>query len=167
MSFLTEHLNSTHNKKEFYCGKSMLDDYLQRQAGQDIKRKLSACFVINDNETNLIKGYYTLSNSSISLELIPEAFAKNLPKSYKVIPTTLIGRLAVDNRYKGMNVGKFLLIDSLKRAFEISNIIGSFAVIVDPIDEEAKSFYYKYGFMELPDSGKMFLPMNIIKQLFE
>ena len=50
---------------------------------------------------------------------------------------------------------------------EISKNIGSFAVVVAPLDEDAENFYYKYGFVKLPDSGKMFLPMNMIKQLFE
>lgn len=167
MNELTENLNSSHRKKEFSCGKGMLDNYLQKQANQDIKRKLSACFVLNDEETNLLKGYYTLANNSIPQNLIPSEFKKKLPKSYTSIPTTLLGRLAIDNRFQGKGVGKLLLIDALNRSYEISKSIGSFAVIVDPIDEDAEKFYNKYGFINLPDSGKMFLPMNTIKTLFE
>jgi GNAT superfamily N-acetyltransferase len=164
---LTENLNSKHRKKEFSCGNDMLDNYLQKQANQDIKRKLSACFVLNDDETNLIKAYYTLSNNSIPQNLIPAKFQKKLPKSYTLIPTTLLGRLAVDTRFQGKGIGKLLLIDALKRSYEISKSIGSFAVIVDPIDKEAEKFYDKFGFIKLPDSGKMFLPLNTIKTLFE
>ncbi len=145
----------------------MLDTYLQKQANQDIKRKLSACFVVNDELTHLIKGYYTLSNSSIPQELIPDQIQKKLPKSYKSVPTTLIGRLAIDNRFQGQGIGKILLIDALKRSFEVSKTIGSFAVIVNPIDQDAENFYEKYGFIKLPKSGKMFLPMKTISQLFE
>jgi len=164
---LTEILNSNHRKKEFSCGKSMLDNYLQKQANQDIKRKLSACFVLNDEETNLLKGYYTLANNSIPQNLIPPKFQKKLPKSYSSIPTTLLGRLAIDNRFQGKGMGKLLLIDALSRSYEISKSIGSFAVIVDPLDKDAEKFYKKYGFINLPDSGKMFLPMNTIKTLFK
>jgi GNAT superfamily N-acetyltransferase len=167
MNQITENLNSGHRKNEFSCGKEMLDNYLHRQANQDIKRKLSACFVINDQETNLLKGYYTLANNSIPQETIPEKFKKKLPKSYSSIPTTLLGRLAIDNRFQGKGIGKLLLIDALKRSFDISINIGSFAVVVDPLDEDAQNFYGKYGFIKLPDSGKMFLPMNTIKELFE
>lgn len=167
MNELTENLNSTHRKKEFSCGKDMLDDYLHKQANQDIKRKLSACFVLNDKESDLLKGYYTLANNSIPQELIPSEFQKKLPSSYKSIPTTLLGRLAIDNRFQKQGVGKLLLVDALKKSYEISKSIGSFAVVVDPIDEDAERFYDKYGFIKLPDSGKMFLPMNTIKRLFE
>ena len=167
MGQLTVPLHSEHKKSNFSCGNEMLDIYLQKQANQDVKRKLAACFVITDAETNLVKGYYTLSNNSISLDIVPDAFKNKLPKSYKTIPTTLIGRFAIDSKYKGQGLGKLMLIDALKRAYEISKLIGSFAVIVDPIDQDAKSFYEKYGFIPLPDSGKIFLPMKTINQLFD
>lgn len=167
MNELTENLNSKHRKKEFSCGKDMLDNYFQKQASQDIKRKLSACFVLNDKETDLVKGYYTLAQNSLDQNLIPAQFQKKLPNSYKSIPTTLLGRLAIDNRFQGKGVGKLLLIDALRRSYEISKSIGSFAVVVDPIDKDAEQFYAKYGFIKLPDSEKMFLPMNTIKTLFE
>jgi GNAT superfamily N-acetyltransferase len=167
MNQVSELLSSDHRRSEFSCGNEWLDDYLQKQANQDVKRKLSACFILNDKETNLIKGYYTLSNNSIPQESIPIQIQKELPKSYKSIPTTLLGRLAVDSRFQGQGVGKLLLIDALKRSYEISKTIGSFAVVVDPVDQEADNFYSKYGFIKLPDSGKMFLPMRTINQLFE
>ncbi len=165
--FLSELLNSSHKKSDFSCGKKMLDVYIHKQANQDVNRKLSACFVISKNKTGLIKGYYTLSNNSIPLSDIPNKISKKLPKSYESIPTILLGRLAIDNKFQGQGIGKILLIDALKRSFEISKTIGSFAVIVDPIDENAESFYNKYGFIKLLDSGKMFLPMKTISQLFK
>lgn len=167
MSQISESLNSVHKKSDFSCGKEMLDDYLHKQANQDIKRKLSACFVVKEEQTELIKGYYTLSNNSIPLEDIPDNIRKKLLRSYTTIPTTLLGRLAIDNNFQGQGLGKLILIDALKRSFELSKTIGSFAVVVDPIDEEAERFYDKYGFLKLPDSGKMFLPMKTIGQLFQ
>ena len=167
MSQISEPLNSKHKKSDFSCGKEMLDNYLHKQANQDIKRKLSVCFVIKEVETNLIKGYYTLSNNSIPLEVVPNEIRKKLPRSYEAIPTTLLGRLAIDNKFQGQGIGKLILVDALKRSYELSKTIGSFAVVVDPIDKDAERFYDKYGFIKLPDSGKMFLPMKTIGQLFE
>lgn len=167
MNELTVHLNSNHKKAEFTCGVGMLDDYLHKQANQDVKRKLSACFVLLDEYNGLIKGYYTLSNRSITQDFIPNKYQKKLPTSYGSIPTTLLGRLAVDSRYTGQGLGKLLLVDALRRSYEISSSIGSYAVVVDPIDQSAFEFYSKYGFILLPDSGKMFLPMQTIRTLFE
>jgi predicted GNAT family N-acyltransferase len=165
--YLTEGLHSSHNRNQFSCGKEILDTYFKTQVNQDIKRKLSACFVLIDKEAGLIKGYYTLSNSSIPLDMVPDQIKKKLPKSYKNIPTTLLGRLAVDLNYQGKGTGKILLIDALKRSYEISKTIGSFAVIVDPLDKDAEDFYSKYGFIKLPASGKMFLTTKTIELLFK
>ena len=167
MEQLTEILNPKHRKKEFSCGKGILDKYLHQQANQDIKRKLSVCFVLTESKTERIKGYYTLSNNSISQEFIPLKYRRKLPKSYSFIPVTLLGRLAIDKKFQGKGIGKILLIDALKRCYEISKSIGSFAVIADPLDKVAEEFYEKYGFIKLPDSGKMFLTMYTIKYLFE
>lgn len=161
-----ELLSRKHKKKDFECGKEMLDNYFRNQASQDIKRKLSVCFVWEDKESGLVQGYYTLANNSIPLEILPEKWRSKLPKSYTSIPTTLLGRLAVDKRFQGKGVGALLLIDALKRCYEISEGVGSFAVVVDPLDEEAEKFYKKFGFITLPDSGKMFLAMQTLRELF-
>lgn len=151
----------------FNCGKFLLDTYIKTQASQDVKRKLSACFVSVDHVSGLIQGYYTLSNNSIPLGLIPENYRRKLPNSYNPIPATLLGRLAIDIRFKGLGLGKMLLIDALSRSHEISKSVGSFAVVVDPLDEEAGGFYAKYGFILLPDSHKMFLPIQTVGKLFD
>ena len=57
-------------------------------------------------------------------------------------------------------------MDALHRSYTASEIIGSFAVVVDPLDEEAENFYAKYGFIKLPDSGKMLIAMQTIVKLF-
>lgn len=167
MRYLTEPLDSKYDTETFSCGKELLDNYFWKQAKQDVKRKLSACFVLVDKEVNRISGYYTLSSNSISHNLIPDSFKKKLPKSYLSIPAILLGRLAIDKDYQGKGIGKLLLIDSLKRCFDTSDSLGVFAVIVDPLDREAERFYGKYGFIKLPDSKKMFIPMKTIKELFE
>lgn len=113
-------------------------------------------------------GYYTLSNDNISQEILPDEITKAMPKSYANLPTTLIGRLAVDENFKGQRFGELLLLDTLKRCYHVSTgSIGSMAVVVDPLDKDAERFYNKYGFIELPDSGRMFLPMKTIKELFD
>lgn len=162
---MIELLDKKHNRENFDCGKELLNNYLKTQAGQDIKRKLSACFVLSEKGTNTIQGYYTLSNNSIPLSSFPEKIQKKLPKSYTSIPTTLLGRLAIGKNHQGKGIGKILLIDALKKSYEISQEIGSYAVVVDPIDEEAEEFYKKYDFIKLPDSKKMFIATKILDKI--
>ncbi|MFN4123241.1 MAG: GNAT family N-acetyltransferase [Flavobacteriales bacterium] len=120
-----------------------------------------------EKETNQIQGYYTLSNNSIALENFPDQIRTKLPKNYHAIPATLLGRLAVDKNSFGKGIRKMLLIDALKRCFENSKVMGSYAVVVDPIDKDAEKFYFKYGFICLSDGKKMFIAMKTLKLLFD
>lgn len=166
MNYLTVLLQANHKKQDFACGQPLLDTYLQKQAKQDYTRRLSACFILADDEIR-VKGYYTLSSAALSKQSLPEAISGKLPASYADLPATLLGRLAIDNAFKGQGLGELILLDALKRSYDTSlNSIGSMAVVVDPIDDQAVRFYEKYGFILLPDSGKLFIPMKTIASLF-
>lgn len=165
MSYLTSLLSSTHNREDFSCGKEMLDNYLHKQARQDVKRKVSVCFILSE-DGKTIKGYYTLSNTSINRDQLPTNIIKKLPPSYKNLPATLLGRLAVNNSFKGKGIGTMLLMDALRRSYDNLTTIASMAVIVDPLDEEAVAFYHHFGFILLPDSGKMFITMFQLEAIF-
>ncbi|MDP2059133.1 MAG: GNAT family N-acetyltransferase [Flavobacteriaceae bacterium] len=167
MIFSIKLFDKLFDRAGFDCTKPPLNEYLTKQVSQDIKRNLSVCFVLLDKE-DVVKGYYTLSNSSIPQKHIPRKFFKKFPNSYADIPVTLLGRLAIDKSIFKKGHGELLLIDALKQSYEVSQMsIGSVAVVVDPIDGDAMVFYEKYGFIKLEDSGKMFLPMNVIAKLFE
>jgi ribosomal protein S18 acetylase RimI-like enzyme len=158
-------LEKKYDKSIFDCGYALLDGYIKTQARQDVDRDLSACFVLID-DTDVVKGYYTLSANSIKRDIFPENISKKLPPSYQDLPTILLGRLAIDRSLQGQGYGEIMLIDALKRCFEISESLGTIAIVVDPIDEKAQRFYERYGFIQLPDSGKMFLPMKTIEMIF-
>lgn len=157
-------LEKNHNRKNFSCGIDELDNYLKQYANQDIKKRLAVCYVIADQDNDVI-GYYTLSSNSIDLSDIPEDLAKSL--KYVEIPVIIIGRLAVHKDYQGNKLGQTLLIDALKRIVEISALVGNHAVIVDPINDIATKFYAKLGFVPLKTSKRMFLPLKTIIDLFK
>jgi GNAT superfamily N-acetyltransferase len=166
MSYITVSLAAHHKKEHFSCGKDLLDKYLHKQAKQDVKKHVSVCFLLIDEDDN-VKGYYTLSSTSISRDILPDAVIKKMPPSYTNLPATLLGRLAVDSSYMRQGIGEAILMDALKRSYDTSLSIGSMAVIVDPIDEEAVKFYKKYDFILIPDSGKMFISMDTISSIFK
>jgi len=157
-------LEKAHNRRNFTCEENSLTEYIRKQVSQDIRKRLAICFVALDSGQNVI-GYYTLTSESLGRELIPEKYLKQVPKNYNA-PVILLGRLARDISTKGTGLGEYLLIDALFRSYKLSiESIGAMAVIVDPINEKAIEFYKKYGFEQLPDSEKMFLPMKVIEQL--
>lgn len=133
-----------------------------------MERGVAVIWVLHDGAEDRIAGYYTLSNVTILLDELPEQLARRLPK-YPNLPATLLGRLAVDQDYKGRGLGGQLLFDALIRAFHVSSNVGSMAVVTDPKNEEAQSFYERYGFEPLATTGRprLFLPMGTIAKLSE
>lgn len=159
------HLESSHDKQSFSCGSTPLDQYLKTQAGQEAKKYVSVTYVLAQQNSKKIIGYYTLSSIGIETGALPEETVKKLPK-YPILPGILLGRLAVDQAYQGKKIGSILLIDALKRSHLISHQIGITAVIVDAKDENAVDFYKHFEFIEFPDNKfKLFLPMNTIKKI--
>ena len=113
-----------------------------------------------------IAGYYTLSQYAIQLDAVPEEILRKPPK-YPMVPTTLVGRLAVSTEFRGQRLGELLLMDALHRSLALSEQAASAGVIVDAKDESAVSFYRKYGFLDLPKvERRLFSPMGTVAQLF-
>ena len=155
-------LDSDHDRPGFHCGVASLDDYIQKQARQDVKRRVSRVFAATTAEQpNSIVGYYTLSTLSIELGQLPVALSRKLPRH--PVPAALLGRLAVNQAAQSHGVGKMLLVDAIKRTLSVSDEIAIYAMVVDAIDERAQHFYEQFGF-SLLSSGKqrLFLPLKSI-----
>ena len=155
-----EPLNSKHNRPDFQCGVVSLDNYLKKQAKQDIKRRISRVFVaITPKQPATVVGYYILSTLSVELNHLPEEIARKLPRH--PIPAALIGRLAVSKQAQGYGVGKMLLVDAVKRTQGVSDDIAIYAMVVDAIDEQAERFYQQFGFLSLSSKyRRLFLPLK-------
>ncbi len=166
MTYITELLNPDHNRSGFKCGEKPLDTYIQKIVKQDKKRYLSFPHVLVEEGTNKIIGYYTLSGLSIPSTILPENITSKLPSGYDNLPAVLLGRLAVDLTFQKQGHGEALLIDAMQRVYDLTqSSIGAMAIAVDPINDEAENFYKQYGFINLPDRGRMFLPMGTVKIL--
>lgn len=162
-AYRVEPLGDQHDRAAFSCGVVALDRYFHTQAGQDSRKRIASCFVLVA-EDGSASGYYTLSATSIALADLPPDLARKLPR-YPVVPATLMGRLAVDNRRRGQGLGEFLLFDAFSRT--LRSEIASYAFVVDAKDDAAQAFYERYGFMRLPSAGRrLFLPLAEIAGLF-
>jgi hypothetical protein len=161
-----EPLGKKHDRVVFSCGNAALDTYLKKKASQDAKKKIATVFVMTESRVRAVIGYYTLSATSILLADLPDETAKKLPR-YPHVPATLLGRLAIDSRCQAMGYGDILIIDALRRALLATTEIASYAVVVDAINERARSFYEHYEFCAFPDRKlRLFLPMKTIADLF-
>ena len=163
--FRIETLAKQHNRATFSCRVQDLDDYLETQASQDMRRKANAVFVmVGVNAPTQIIGYFTLCAYGVSQGKVPEAARKHIPR-YPLVSATLIGRLAVDAAYQGQGIGGILLARALRMAYENTSIVGSSMIVVDAMDERAAGFYEAHGFIRLVDSMRLILPMQTTASL--
>jgi predicted GNAT family N-acyltransferase len=159
-----EVLGNQHDRAAFSCGVAALDQYFRTQAGQDARRRIATCFVLVTSDRGRVAGYYTLAATSIALTDLPAQMAKRLPR-YPVVPATLMGRLALDQAFRGQRLGGFLLVDAFHRCLRTD--IASFAFVVDAKDDNAQAFYERHGFRRLGGGvRRLFLPMSEIAALF-
>lgn len=149
-------LDAAHDRAAFRSDSEPLNRYLREQVTQDIRRRVAACFVaLADGQR--IAGYYTLASASLLLADLPVSTGKKLPR-YPTVPAVRMGRLAVDQAFKGQGLGGALLADAIDRAARSE--IAAFALMVDAKDDVATAFYQRYGFIALPDSPlTLFLPL--------
>jgi predicted N-acetyltransferase YhbS len=153
-----------HDRANFDCGVTELNDYLARRARKEIDAGVAACFVATETEGgSQIVGYYTLSAATITRTSLPETLVKKLPR-YPELPAILLGRLAVAADSHGKGVGTRLLYSAMSRSLDASTEIGALALVTDPKDDAAAEFYGRFGFQPLA-SNRLFLPMRDIKNL--
>lgn len=153
-----------HDRADFDCGVSILNDWLATKVSQFDKRDLARTYVLVEQGQVTVKGYFAVSNHTVIYGALYEEQARGLPPMD--MPVVLICRLAVDRSVQGQKLGEFLLMDALRRTESLSHKIGVRAVEVDAIDENAKRFYEKYGFLSLKDNRHhLFLPMHVIRKL--
>lgn len=129
-----------------------------RKLSQEIRRRYCVCYVLIENSSNRVVGFYALSAGSIALPSLPKCLARKLPR-YPDVPIARVGRLAIDRNYQSRGLGGVLLVDAIKRVSRLE--IGVYATVVDAKDEVAATFYERFGFLRFEDlSDVLYLPIG-------
>jgi ribosomal protein S18 acetylase RimI-like enzyme len=164
--FIIEPLDpAKHRREEFDCGVPALNDYLKTRARKEMDAGVAVCFVaVPENDPEKIAGFYTLSAAAIRrVDLVDDKLLKKLPR-YRDFPATLLGRLARSLDFKGCGLGDRLMVSALERANSSSLEVASWAMVTDPMDDQAAGFYTGFGFRFLTET-RMFLTMAQIRAL--
>ncbi|CAA6819459.1 MAG: Acetyltransferase (GNAT) domain-containing protein [uncultured Thiotrichaceae bacterium] len=173
---MTEHkveiraLLPTDERTKFRSGNIELDRFFQRFAGQNqFRHHIGVSYVAIMDEG--VVGYVTLSSGEIAVEDLTKTLKKRLP-NYP-LPILRMARLAIDERYQGLGLGKQLLKTVFHIALQMRDQSGCVGVVVDA-KVEAVEFYKRYGFVELelisgelgdrPQPVSLFLPIKSIQQ---
>ncbi len=153
-------LDAAHDRSLFNSASEPLDRYFKQQVTQDVRRKVASCFVAM-TDGNRIAGYYTLSAMSFLLSDLPQEMIKKLPR-YPSVPAIRMGRLAVDQDFKGQGLGGALLADALDRS--VRSEIAAYALVVDAKNQQAVKFYRHHGLIAFADNPMtLFLPLATVQ----
>lgn len=134
-----EKLSKKHDLNNFSCGVKDLDDFLKDDALAQQEKNLNVTYLAIYNDD--IIGYASLLADKIECKKID----KTLKTEYKDYPAIKIGRLAVDKRYKGLEIGNEILASICELIKEISEELGVSFITIDAYCN-ARKFYQKNSF---------------------
>jgi predicted N-acetyltransferase YhbS len=156
-TLLAEH----HEISRFDSGESSLDEWLRKRALANQASGASRTFVTCDGHE--VAGYYALASGAVTATGVPGKFKRNMPNP---IPVVLLGRLAVDRRWQGRQVGRSLFRDAALRVSQAADLIGIRGMVVHAISEDARKFYLALGFVECPGEPlTMVVPLQDLRAL--
>lgn len=151
-------LGANHVRDSFECGEPALDLYFRTFASQYTRRRLARVFVAAEPPNGHVIGFYSLSASIFARHHLPSDAGRRLP--HYPVPAAILGRFAIDSRFQGQGYGTLVLADAVTRVIQASDILAIYALIVDAKNEDARSFYERFGFLNFVDCrDRLYLPL--------
>lgn len=142
-----ELLAGDHLLEGFDCGKPALDQWLIRHARKNQASGGSRTWVVVQPGSRDVVVFYASVTASILRSSTPKSMHRNQPEEMSAV---LHARMAVDSRHSGHGLEAALLKHFMLKAFEVAQSVGVRVLLTHAKDDEAKSFYTHYGFVESP-----------------
>lgn len=109
-------------------------------------------------------GYSSLTIGQVESLDAPERMRKGTGQY--PIPVVILARLAVAQTSQKLGIGVGLLKDAMQRSLLIAEQAGVRALLTHPIDEQAPSFYLRFGFEASPlQPNQLMLLLKDVKRL--
>ena len=134
--------------KDFDCGNIDLNDYLLKDSKSYLSKRLAVTYIIETKQD--IVAYFSLANDKLTIREVDKSSWRKIKQlfSHKKhrsdYPAVKIGRLAVNKKYQGHDLGSDIL-NFIKNMFVYDNRTGCVFVTVDAL-REVSSFYLKNDF---------------------
>lgn len=158
-----EPLSPKHDVSRFSNGlHPSLDQWLRERARSSEGLSARSYVACPAEEADRVVGYFSISTAVERRNALPTAkLRRGMPEQ---VPLLLIGRLAVDAEYRGRGLGSALLADALRRCLAASGIAGARGIVAHAIDDNAASFYERYGFVRCSLGDRtMLLPIETLR----
>lgn len=126
----------------FDCGDSALNDYIRFQAkDQQLEGAASVYLAFFDTQ---IVGFLSLNMSSIEISNIGKGHHPS-HTPYRYYPSLMIGRLAVEVKFQGREIGRMLCLYAIATAVRLREEVGCQFVILNA-KRPSIAFYERCGF---------------------
>jgi GNAT superfamily N-acetyltransferase len=142
-----ELLTGQHLVEGFDCGKSALNEWLIHHALNNQASGTSRTWVVVEAGSHDVVAFYASATASILRSSAPKRMQRNQPGE---MPAILLARMGVDARHAGHGLGEGLLKHFMLKSLEVAQSVGVRILLIHAKDDEAKSFYMHYGFVESP-----------------
>jgi len=152
----------------FDCGEESLNVFLTEHLARQHRNRILRGYLLMTKEPKpKVLGYYTLSGSCFEKASLPSNTQKR-KVPYENVPSITLGRLAVHKELHGQEWGTTLVTHAMKVVYLASKAVGVHALFVDALNDKAKGFYQKLGFIPLAgdNAHSLFLPTKSIETLF-
>jgi GNAT superfamily N-acetyltransferase len=161
--FRCEPLTRKHPRAAFSSGQASVDAWLTKLALQSQDKRLSTTTVLLA-DLGQISGFYSLATSQVAFADLPKEISSKLPR--RALPVAVLAWLGVDHRYQGQGLGSRLLAQALADCHAASRTFPFVAVVIDCVDDAAKSFYQRWDFAEVPGRPlRLYLPARALDAL--
>jgi GNAT superfamily N-acetyltransferase len=147
-----ERLGSKHELSAFDSGSPELDGWLRRWALRNEAQGGSRTYVVCQGVQ--VVAFYSLANGAVIHADAPRRVRRNMPDP---IPVMVLGRLAVDRRFRRRGLGEGLLRDAIMRTIQAAEIAGIRAILVHAKDEQARRWYERFGVFLPSPTGRLTL----------
>ena len=163
--FHLETLRRTHARRHFCSGQDEVDDWLATNALQNQSKHLSVTKVLLDQD-GVIAGFRTLATGQVEFGDLPDEIAKRLPR--RALPVAILAWLGVDQQYQGRGLGRRILAQALRDCYSAGQTFAFVAVILDCLNDQAKSFYQQWDFHALPGRPyRLYLSSQTLRAMIE
>lgn len=163
--FRLERLAKHHHRRSFRSSHQDVDEWLITKSFQQQQKHLSATKVLLDHEDTIV-GYYTLAIGHVDFSELPHDVVKQLPR--RQLPVATLAWFGINLSHQGQGLGRRMLAQALSDCFDAGQTFAFVAVVLDCINENAREFYARFGFEEMPGQPfRMFLSFERLRVIVE
>lgn len=140
------------------CGEGEIDKWFRNKAWSDheIGKHITTCARFDPDDD--VMGFYTLSTVVEDAKNLPGMPFFSLGGNH--FPCLQLVYLAVDKPHQRQGHGRAIIGELILKFAQVGDAVGIPAMIVAPINDDAKRLYVDMGFEPYSRHGRMFMPLK-------